>query len=126
MYKYVYKNPLKNGYKQFKLSKKQHNEIFKHGKLRWIDRCEYYYNDNDILIHKFASLFAKILVTVMFPINILMYGLKNFKEIITEYKEMYNEKKYGSFVSDSIPSNADTYKKVIDIINGEESAKLRK
>jgi hypothetical protein len=120
MSKYIYKNPLENGYKQFKLTRKQHNELFKFRKLKWTDKYEYYYNDKNILIHKFASISVIILVTVLFPINLLLYGLKDINEIIEEYKKMYNQKKYGSFVSDSIWSNTDTYKEIISIINNKK------
>jgi len=117
MSKYIYKNPLEQGYKQFKLTRKQHNELFKYRQLKWTDKYEYYYNDKNILIFKFASILLTILTTILFPISLLFYGLKDTKEIIQDHKKIYNQKKYGLFVSDSICSNSDIYKKIIDIIN---------
>jgi hypothetical protein len=119
MNNYIYKNPLENGYKQFKLTRKQHNELLKRRKFRWTDKYEYFYNNNNILIHEFTNFPTKILMTFIFPIILLLEGIVNIKEITGEYKGLYNQKKYGSFCSDSIPSNTDIYKNIINIINKE-------
>jgi hypothetical protein len=119
MNNYIYKNPLENGYKQFKLTRKQHNKLFKHIKFKWTDKYSYFYNDNNILIYEFTNIPTKILMIIIFPIILLLDGIANIKEIIEEYKSMCNQKKYGSFCSNSIPSNTDTYKEIINIINKE-------
>ncbi|QSF43388.1 hypothetical protein [Paenibacillus tianjinensis] len=99
---YTYRSPTEYGYTRFKLSRKQHKELFPRRVLRWNQKCEYYYNDNNVLIHYFSNHLCIILTTVLFPILILFAGLSHFKEAIKEMKELYNEKKYGSFSTDHI------------------------
>jgi len=117
MSNYIYTNPLDEGYKQFKLTKKQHNGLFKYRQITWRDKYEYYYNENKILIHKFANLPTIILATILFPFYLLFYGLGNFKELIKEMKSGYNQKKYGAFSVDSTTNGSDTYKAIMKIIN---------
>ncbi len=114
--KYVYRNPLDNGYKKFKLSKKQHNEIFKRRKIKWIDRYEYYYDDKQILLHKFYNPLVVGLSTLLFPNTVLFQGIANIKECWKDLKSLYNQKKTGSFIGDSISYKTETYDKVMDII----------
>lgn len=59
-----------------------------------------------IILHKFVNLPAKILITILFPVYLLLYGISNFNDLIKEIKRGYNQKKYGSFVSDSITSGS--------------------
>jgi hypothetical protein len=113
---YVYKNPVDNGYKKFKLSKKQHNQLFKHRQIRWIDRYEYYYNDKHVLLHKFYSPLVVILNTLLFPVTVLLNGIVHFKECWKDLKSTYHQKKSGSFVSDNIWCSSETYDKIMDII----------
>lgn len=117
---YIYKNPLDNGYKKFKLSKKTHNKLFKYRQIKWIDKYEYYYNDKQIIFHKFYNPLVIIFNTLLFPVSVLLYGIMNFKECWLDLKKTYNQKKYGSFSSDSIPNGSDIYKKIIDIINEKQ------
>jgi hypothetical protein len=114
---YVYKDPLENGYKQFKLTKKQHNKLFKHRQMKWYDKYEYYYNDKEVVLHKFISWKGVIFETIMFPINLLINGLGNFKEIVDTYKKLYNQKEHGYFSSDNAYRGSDTYNKVMEVLN---------
>jgi hypothetical protein len=98
MSKFIYKNPLEQGYKQFKLTKKQHNLLIPTRKKTWKNRFEYYINDQGIIFHQFPSLPAIILYTIIFPIVVLIHGIGNMEEIIKEYKELYNPKKYGGYM----------------------------
>ena len=41
---YTYKSPIDSGYTQFKLTKKQHNALFKYRQIKWQDGYEYYYS----------------------------------------------------------------------------------
>ena len=116
MSKYIYRNPLDQGYKQFKLTKKQHNKIFEHRQIKWHNKYEYYYNDRKILLYKFYNWKVIIFSTIIFPIFILIGGLINFKEIIDDYKRLYNQKKYGSFSSDSVENDSNIYNEVMKII----------
>lgn len=115
-YKYI--SPVETGHKQFNLTRKQHNELFPNRKLRWSDRYEYYYNERHVIMHNFTNIRAKTLMTILFPFMLLIHGVVNYKEIIGEYKELYNEKKYGSFVSDHASKGTEKYKEIMKIING--------
>lgn len=116
MTNYQYTNPLDNGYKQFKLTKKQHNQLFKNRQIKWYDKYEYYYNNKLILLHKFYNWQAVLLNTIMFPLTVLVEGLGDIKEIIKDIKSLFNQKKYGSFISNGIWSNTDLYDDVMKII----------
>jgi len=117
MSNYIYNNPLDQGYKQFYLTKKQHNKLFKHRKIKWHDKYEYYYNDNCILLHKFYNLKAIVLSTILLPIIVLIEGLANIKETMYDYKRLFNQKKIGSFSGDNIWSNTDMYNEVMKVIS---------
>lgn len=116
MSKYVYKNPLDEGYKKFKLTKKQHNQLFKHRQIMWFDKYEYYINEHGVLLHKFYNWKVIILYTIFFPIVVLLNGIANFKECCTEMKKLYNQKKYGYFISDYIHSGTETYEQIKNLI----------
>lgn len=119
MGQYIHKNPLEQGYKQFKLTEKQHNKLFPKRQIKWNDKYEYYYNDQGIVLQRYGNWKAVIVVTILFPIYLLLEGLSNYKELIKEYKGMYNQKKYGSFTSDYIWSGTDIYNEIMKIIKGE-------
>lgn len=123
MTKYNYVSPLEQGYKQFKLTRKQHNKLFKRRKKKWYDKYEYYYDEYAVMLHKFRNLQGIIFQTIIFPVYLLLYGLFHFKEIIREYKGLYNQKKYGSFSSDYAYKGSNTYREVMKIINQKEKNK---
>lgn len=114
--KYVYKNPIDDGYKKFRLSKKQHNQIFKHRQIRWTDRYEYYYNDKHIILHKFYNPLCVVLNTLFFPIAILINGIINIKDGWKELKSLYHQKQSGSFSTDNVWNKSETYNKIMNII----------
>jgi len=114
---YIYNNPLDRGYKQFYLTKKQHNKLFEHRKIKWHDKYEYYYNNHCILLHRFYNSKAIILSTILLPIIILMEGLANVKETMYDYKRLFNQKKCGSFFGDNIWNNTDMYNEVMKVIS---------
>ena len=113
---YIYKNPLDEGYKQFYLTKKQNNKIFKNRQIKLCNKYEYYYNDNCILVHKFCNWKGIIANTILLPIVILVEGIGDFKEIMIEYKELYNQKKCGSFIQDNIYKDSNLFNEVIKVI----------
>lgn len=117
MSKYKYISPIDKGFKQFKLTKKQHNSLFKYRQIRWFDKYEYYYNDSMIELHRFYNWKVVIVSTLFFPVTLFINGIGNIKEIIKELKSMYKQKEIGSFSGDSIWKDSDTYTKVIEIIN---------
>lgn len=119
-YKYVYKNPLEQGYTQFKITKKEHNELFQYRKKTWVNKFEYYYKNNHIIIHQFVNPLAIIFSVIAFPVFILIHGFGNIKELLKEYKGLFNQKKYGSFSGDDIWSKSEIYDKVMKIIKENE------
>jgi len=101
---YEYKNPIDQGYKQFHLTKSQHNKLFEHRQIKWHDKYEYYYNDKEIIMHNYNN------------------WKSNIKETISDYKELFNQKKYGSFVSDSVYKDKNKeclYEEIMKVIKGE-------
>ena len=106
----------KQGYTQFKLTKKQHNKLFPKRKIKWLDRYEYYYNEHLIILHRFANTKGIIVITLLFPISVLLYGFSNIKDVLDELKHAYNQKKYGSFTSDSVPKGSELYQNIMDAI----------
>lgn len=116
MDEYVYVNPVEIGYKKFKLTRKNHNLLFKHRQMKWYNKYEYYYNENNIIIHKFATIPYIILCTLLLPVAIFISG---YSDVMYDLKRLYNQKKSGSFTSDNVwkyPDNPEFYNKIIDKI----------
>ena len=114
-YKYV--SPLEKGYKQFKLTKEQHNKLFKYRKRTWVVNYEYYYNDHVILLHGFTSKRAVFMSTIIFPAVVLLNGLANFKDIWKELRDLYKQKESGTYIIDRF--RGEKYKQVMDIIQNQ-------
>lgn len=110
-YQYTYIDPLKENFKKFSISKKEHNKIFKRFKLGIFQSAEYYYSEERQVfkIYKFANKFFVILNIIIFPFNLIFYGFANFKELLTAYKKMIFQKKYGSFSQQNVYSNHPEY-----------------
>lgn len=116
MSSYKYVNPLQKGFKQFKLTRKQHNCLFPKNKRKWYNKYEYYYNEDVIILHRFTSWKAIVLTTVLFPISLILYGLTSYKELHHEMKRLYHQKKYGSFVSEYIHKDEKTFDDIMKLI----------
>lgn len=101
--KYKYKDPTKDGYVKFKISKKDQNRIFEYRKWCWHSNYEYYIKDKTILMHKIPNALGCIVSTLLLPAGLIAEGLFNYKEV---YKDMvlktWQCKKYGAFSSDVI------------------------
>jgi hypothetical protein len=50
-----------------------------------------------------------VLLTIAFPVMLLINGVGNFGELINEYKRLYKQKKNGSFISDHVSSGTQKY-----------------
>jgi len=120
MSEYIYKDPRDRGFTRFKLTKKQHNIIFKHRSRTWRNKFEYYYDDKQIIMHQFFNPLLGIVAVVFFPIIVLMTGVLNIKEAFKEVKHGLNQKKYGSFCSDCVWSDTEPYKAMMKIVNKED------
>lgn len=101
-YKYVYEDPRSKGMTQFYLTRKQHNSLFEYRQMKWYHKYEYFYNDNIIIMHRYRNMLGIITQVMLFPVVVLAEGFGEFGEIIKEYKKLFNQKKYGSFTSDSV------------------------
>lgn len=113
---YKYKSPVESGYTKFKLTKKQHNGIFKNRQIRWFDKYEYYYNDKAVILHKFSNWKVVLLSTVLFPILVLLGGILNIRDIWKELVGLYNQKEVGSFISEMTWRESKHYQQMIEII----------
>ena len=117
MSSYVYKDSQEHGYIKFKLTTKQHNELFPKRKKRIFDRWEYYYGKNDILLHKYINVVGVAFLTLCFPIIVIVEGFSKTKN---EFKQLYNQRKLGRFIPDTLTSGTNTYREVAKIIGLRE------
>lgn len=95
-YKYV--DPLTQGYKKVKITRKQHKELFENDNLNWATKLEYYIRSDQLLIHKTTNWLGMLLFTLLLPFIVLWQGVANWGEIKHEIKKQYNEKETGSFI----------------------------
>lgn len=104
---YFKKNYVDKGWIQIKINKKLHKELFPLRKLKWYKKPEYWVHPKsgrgNIIWLK--PLTYKAVVMIGFPVFLLLFGLWNIKDAIKEYKELFNQKKYGSFYTDSFSIN---------------------
>lgn len=96
---YQYENPIENGYTQIYIHRKQWNKLYPHAKLHWSQYNEYYINENSLLVHKFYCIYVGYLNLLLFPCNLLVYGILNYKEVKLDTLKLINQKKYGAFSS---------------------------
>ena len=101
---YVYKDHLKFGAIELRLSSKQHNSIFKYRQKTIWNKYEYYKYTNHIVMEKYVSLVGVIVSLILFPLYILRYDAK---EITKEFKRLLNQKKTGAFTADWISKSDD-------------------
>lgn len=100
---YVYKDPLDEGFREFTLSKKDHNSLFENRQIKWWMKYEYYLKDNTIRMYQLPTKLVCILGTLLYPVAVVYYGFSNYKDVWKEsVTEMWNAKKCGSFSSDEI------------------------
>ena len=104
-FKYEYIDPISKGFKRIKVSRKNHNQVFKYRKRSFLkdltNTTEYYENSGVILVQNVPSVFGKVLLFVFSPIVIIYHGIGN-KEIYTDIKRALFAKRYGAFTSDYI------------------------
>lgn len=116
MGKYTYVDPVERGFTKFKLSRKQHHSLIKNRKLTKWEKCDYYYNDSIILVHKYFSMKTIIIITIMFPILVLIQGLGKIKESWDDYLELFNQKEKGKHSSFTIHKNHKAYDLILNEI----------
>lgn len=112
----TYSDPKDRGFKQFRITRQQHNALFKQRQLKWSHRYEYYYNEDMILLHGFMNPLGVALNILLFPVLLLIHGLSNTKEVAKELKKMLNQKKYIQYIVDTVPKGSEMYDKIMEII----------
>ena len=99
---YQYKDPTCEGFKRIKVSKNNHNKVFKYNNRTFIrdllTTVEYYEKDDCIKVQIVPSLLGKLLLIVISPIHILIHGLVN-KDAYRDILRGLFPKKYGAFLS---------------------------
>lgn len=115
-FKYQYIDPISKGFKRIKVSRSNHNKVFKYRKRSFIKdlltTVEYYENSECIQVQSVPSIFRKTFLLSISPLLIIYYGIGN-KEIYNEIKRNLFAKKCGAFTSDCIYD-----KETIDILKG--------
>lgn len=99
---YKYKSPIEwnMGYKEVKISKKEFKEIF--GKRPGIcNKVVVFTRESEDgrkwLCEVYASKIAIILALLLYPFNVLMEGISNIDSLNSTYKDLFNQKKKGTF-----------------------------
>lgn len=113
---YQYINPESQGYQRFYIKRKVHNKAFPYYKTKWYNRYEYYRSIHEIRIDVYVNILGVFLETLCLPLNILMNGLSNYKEIIGNIRGLYSQKKQGHFHSYTIWSTCKGYDDILAII----------
>lgn len=96
--KYVYKNPLEQGYIKIKLSKKEYERIF--GSYDIAFRYEYYESKYDFMYESYTKWWFKIIIIILYPIRLLIEGLQGFREINKDISDLFHERERGHFYSE--------------------------
>ncbi|EJB8454890.1 hypothetical protein MW332_004738 [Vibrio parahaemolyticus] len=102
MMPYTFRYTEENGYKQVFMSKKDHNSLFEYRQVKWNYKYEYLLNEETghFVMLRLASLPAKLLVTISYPLIVILHGLVNYKEVNREIQMIWSQKKNGSFSAD--------------------------
>jgi len=108
-----YKDQVKDGYIQVKLSKKQHNELFAKRRIKFGQKYEYYLSDNEFIMYSFPNIFMVLLITLAFPILVLINGIKDFKELCKEIVSLWHHES-GSW--DSVGKGTNLYSEISKFI----------
>lgn len=114
--KYRYVSPSEQGCTLVRrIPKKVRKTLLPHRKVGILHKQEWWINDSYVEIHYLASIWGKILLTILFPVQGLIVGFFN-KELYKGYKRMYFQKKYGSFSSDRVyrSGNSEFYNTVVE------------
>ena len=114
---YKYQSPAERGYIQFRLTKAQHNAIFKYRQYDIRRKTEYFYNGSQLIAQHFTSLWWVALVLIpAFIIGTFMNGLP---ATWRDLKRVLRQKHYGAFMEDRAFCPTDKYppefKPIIDI-----------
>lgn len=119
---YKYQPPEDNGYTKINIPKSLHNSVFTYRKRTLLKslfvRWEYYKNDWNIRAQVVPTILTKVLMVLFVPLNLIMQGVGNYKDVFRDVYSTWNPKKTGSFSVDDI--QGDKYKEVVNKLNGKE------
>lgn len=98
--------PTERGAKRVTITKKQHKRLFKYDKVNWKTSYEYYLFNSTLKIEKFHSIWLRLILTLFFPIILLLGGIAN-KKMYKDFLKMWNQKKYGAYTDDYVYEHED-------------------
>lgn len=103
-YKYEFKYTKENGYQEATLSNKLQDKLFEYRKSSWKYKYIFFVNNEKNIIEmcRFTPTYLKVILTLMYPLFVLVYGFGNIKEMNREYSNMWHEKERGKFSGDTI------------------------
>lgn len=96
--KYTYKSPLEQGYIKIKLSKEEHERIFESRDIAF--KYAYYESKYDFMYETYIKWWLKIIIVILYPIRLLIDGIKEFHEINKDISNLFHEKERGHFYSE--------------------------
>lgn len=100
--KKTYSKKEHKNYIRMHMSNKDFELLYPRRKIRTSQALEFYVNDFEIVVEYHTQLWVKLLNTVLFPVLILLNGIRNFKGICIEIRDLWQERKRGKFLSDII------------------------
>ena len=117
---YQYRDLTKEGYERFHLTKKEYHKFFTKRKGHWLERNEYYRNENEIIIDRYDNNISVILNTIFFPLTLLMQGIANTPELVKELKRLYNQKEKGFFMRSTVRKTNPKYEQIVNYIRAKK------
>lgn len=98
---YKYKSPAEKGYVLTRLKRRHLNKVLKYP-IKSYQRVNVWWNEkeNTFIVERCTARWAVVANIILLPISFLFHGVANYKEILKEHKDMFNEKEKGKFVSD--------------------------
>ncbi len=115
---YLFPYTEENGYKQVYISKKDHNDMFEFRQIKIAAKYEYYLNEDKghFIMIKLVNLPSRVLVSLAYPVIVLLHGLANYKEINKELGDMWYPKERGTFSCDDSYQRQEGWDEVMSII----------
>lgn len=95
---YKYQSPLERGYISIKLTKAEHNAIFKYRKRDFRGYSKYYYNGHNYIAEHFTHRWWVALMAI--PGLIIGTLTDGAPSAWTDLKRAFYERRYGSFMAD--------------------------
>lgn len=94
-------HPDDSNFVKVKISKDEHNTIFKYRKRKWyswLTKSFQYWRYNDTLwIEEFCALPWKLLMTILLPFVVILIGIP---KAFDEYRYMWFQRKYNTYIVD--------------------------